>query len=298
MMNFFQNNSLLLKFVVVYAFLILLVPVVDKFQNLLIFMGFIFIYMFFNNLKLSKMNEINQAKDTFVATMVHDLKNPLIGQKRLLEILMRKADCKNDEQLVELYSQIINSSKMMFEMVMSILNTYKYNNGKIQYNFQECDLVELVKETCVDLTHLTPNEKLLKLDVNSDIKTITADKMHLKRVVSNLLSNAIYHRKEDTPIFVNIKEESNNYKFSVTNSGYYIKPELQKEIFQKFVSKNTKFNKVTTGLGLYLSKEIVKAHNGKMIVNSTLDGKNTFGFTIPKNTFNDFYEEDECISNI
>lgn len=296
MLDFFKNNLFFCKVFGFYFLLVFFLPKVAELQSLLIFFGFACVYMYFNSQKINKINDLIQDKDTFVATIVHDLKNPLIGQNRLFEMLIRNAKKDGNESLIELYSHMLGSSKMMFELVMSILNTYKYENGKIEYNFQKCDLVELVKETCSDLVNYTADEKMFHYCSNIDKQYIKADKMQLKRVVSNLVSNAIRYRKEDTPIFVEINVNNDDYCFSVKNSGYYIRPELQEDIFKKFVSKNTKFNKITTGLGLYLSKEIIKAHKGKMLVNSTFDGENTFGFVLPKMNEDDLEEKIEFIS--
>ena len=178
--------------------------------------------------------------------------------------------------------QLLSSNKIMFEMVMSILNTYKYSEGKINYNFEECNFIDLIAEASQELTKFTKEENNLHININTNSKIILADKMHLRRVISNLLSNAIKYKREDTPIFVEVNSNKDDYNFSVTNKGYYIKPEQQEKIFEKYVSKASRFNSTGTGLGLYLSQKIINDHNGKMIVNSTQDGINTFGFTIPK----------------
>ena len=75
MVQFLKNNSLILKFIIAYTILIIILPNVAKYQNLLILMGFISMFMYFNNIKMEKLNDISQTKDNFVATMIHDLKN-------------------------------------------------------------------------------------------------------------------------------------------------------------------------------------------------------------------------------
>ena len=112
---------------------------------------------------------------------------------------------------------------------------------------------------------------------------IVADKMHLRRVITNLLSNALRYKKEGTPVFIELNSIRKSYQFSITNSGHHIKPQIQNEIFNKYASSASRFNSVSTGLGLYLSNQIITEHKGKMLINSTQDGINTFGFVIPKN---------------
>jgi len=228
---------------------------------------------------INKLKIQNEKHETYVASVIHDLKNPIIGQIRILEMLIKKETDVNTSNILK---QLLSSNKLMFEMVMSVLNTYKYAECKINYDFQQCNLVDLISDTCKELTKFTPEENDLFLKINTNTNIVYADKMHLKRVIANLLSNAIRYRKEDTPIFVEINSDAEAYRFSVTNSGYHIAPEIQDKLFGKYMNKYSRCNKVSTGLGLYLSRKIINDHKGKMLVSSTQDGVNTFGFTIPK----------------
>lgn len=227
------------------------------------------------------MNKIElERKETYVASIVHDLKNPIIAQNRILEGLIKQNH--KDNNLTDIYKQMLSSSKMMFALISSILNTYKYSEKGLLLSIEEFDFLSLIKEITTELTSYTNEEKDIILNINATSTMIVADKMHLRRVITNLLSNALRYKKEDTPIFIELKSLRKSYQFSVTNSGYYINPQTQNEIFNKYVSPTSKFNSVSTGLGLYLSKQIITEHNGEMFINSTKDGVNTFGFIIPK----------------
>ena len=140
---------------------------------------------------------------------------------------------------------------------MSITNTYKYSGGKIKYNFQAVNIVDITNQICHELSFLTENEVKIGKFFNIKTEIVKADGVHIRRVISNLISNAIKYKKEGTPITVELSVTENYCVFAVTNSGNYLKPELQKEIFQKYVSKANKFNSLGTGLGLYLSKKII-----------------------------------------
>ena len=125
----------------------------------------------------------------------------------------------------------------------------------------------------------------IKLNVYNN--TIIADQMHIRRVMYNLISNALKYKKEGTKIIVELSEDENNFKFSVINEGVpYSEKELE-QFFERYYTKESMFQRLSTGLGLYLSKQIIEAHNGKMIAQSTKDGINTFGFTLNKVNIND-----------
>ena len=204
------------------------------------------------------MNKIElEAKETYVASIVHDLKNPLIAQNRILENLI-KHNNKENNNLTDIYKQMLSSSKMMFALISTILNTYKYSEKGLILSLEEFDFVSLIQEISKELTGYTDEEKDIILNINAASTLIIADKMHLRRVITNLLSNALRYKKEATPIFIELNLVKSAFRFSVTNSGHYINPKIQSEIFNKYVSETAKFNSLSTGLGLYLSRQIIK----------------------------------------
>ena len=221
----------------------------------------------------------NERKNTFIATMVHDLKNPVLAQIRMLELLIKKEN--NNSALTDIHIQMLSTAKNQFEIISSILNSYKYENGEISYNFEQQNILELVTEICNEQTYLTNNANEISILNENTNNNIFADKLHIRRVITNLVSNAIHYRKENSPIEITLKNFENNIIFEVTNFGHHIKPEVQEQLFKKYVSKSKKYNNIGTGLGLYIAKKIITAHNGQMIVKSNINGRNSFGFIIP-----------------
>jgi len=225
---------------------------------------------------LSEMKQEAEQKDCYVASVIHDLKNSLIAQCRILENLLK------GKTHFDIHNQMLCSMRLLLEMVMQVTNTYKYSAGKINFQMEEVNIREMIFDVCTELTYLTEEEKLLEINIQSIDDIIDADKMHIRRVLSNLISNAIKYRRENTKIIINSVIKKSFFIFSVTNSGYHISPKEQHDLFEKYIMKNSCFNSVSTGLGLYLSKIIVEGHGGKMFVNSEENGINTFGFSIPQ----------------
>ena len=233
--------------------------------------------MFFFKNKRKVLEEEIEEKDTFVAALVHDLKNPLIAQSRILESLIKKS---SNEFFSENCKQLLVSTRLMLEMIFSVLDTYRYDKGKIKYNFSCVNLLEMTKDVCLELSHLTDDEDLLNIK-SVGYPFIYADKMHIRRVISNLISNALKYKCDGSTIVVEIKSDNESLSYSVINEGRFITPKIQKEIFKKYVTGGNKFNSQSTGLGLYLSEKIIKGHKGKMFVKSMPSGINQFGFIIP-----------------
>ena len=141
------------------------------------------------------MNKIElERKETYVASIVHDLKNPIIAQNRILEGLIKQNH--KDNNLTDIYKQMLSSSKMMFALISSILNTYKYSEKGLLLSIEEFDFLSLIKEITTELTSYTNEEKDIILNINATSTMIVADKMHLRRVITNLLSNALRYKKK------------------------------------------------------------------------------------------------------
>ncbi len=110
---------------------------------------------------------------------------------------------------------------------------------------------------------------------------IEGDRMQIKRVLTNILGNAISYAYDNTQIDVTIRQDENGIGFEAKNESAYINPETMNNLFKKYVSHAAKFNKVGVGLGLYLSKQIIDAHNGDIYAKSFEDNHNIFGFILP-----------------
>ena len=112
-----------------------------------------------------------------------------------------------------------------------------------------------------------------------------ADKFQLKRVLINLLSNAINYGNYKTNIELILKEDENNIILNVKNKSDYISNDKILDLYEKFKRKdNIRFSKSGSGLGLYLSKQIISGHNGDIFAKSNKEEQScTFGFSLPKN---------------
>ena len=258
-------------------FRIVKVPVLDEKDNI---SSIVVIFRIIDDVK-----ELEERKDSFIATLTHDLKTPTIAQIRALDLLLAESFGELGEEQKLMLEQIKHSCNYMHDLIFTILDTYLYDNGLTKVNPVEFDIQELINETTRGVSNLL-GERNQKLHINVDLKSldIVADRLQLKRVIINLLSNAINHGFKNSDIEVFVTGDNEKLKFEVKNQSEYITKEQMKEIFEKYKHKeNSKSIKTSTGLGLYLSKQIIDAHNGKMYAQSGEDKVCIFGFEIPKN---------------
>lgn len=230
---------------------------------------------------------LEERKNNFLAMLVHDLKNPIIAQSKAIELFIQGMFGEINDTQKEILEQMYRSSRFEMDMVMTVLDTYKLDSGNIKFAFKELNIVDNLKDVCFEFTRLLDRTDEIDIKLNVYNNTIIADQMHIRRVMYNLISNALKYKKEGTKIIVELSEDENNFKFSVINEGVpYSEKELE-QFFERYYTKESMFQRLSTGLGLYLSKQIIEAHNGKMIAQSTKDGINTFGFTLNKVNMND-----------
>ena len=257
-------------------FRIVKVPVLDENDDI---SSIVVIFRIIDDVK-----ELEERKNTFIATLTHDLKTPTIAQIRALDLLLGEAFGSLVDEQKEMLEQIKSSCKYMYDLIFTILDTYLYDNGLTKINAEKFDILALLNETTRSMSNLL-RERNQKLIINTNLTSniVIADKVQIKRVIINLLANAVKHGFKNSDIEVFVTENYENIKMEVKNKSEYINKEQMKEIFEKYKhSQNAKSIKTSTGLGLYLSKQIIDAHNGQVYAHSDENKNCTFGFEIPK----------------
>ncbi len=225
---------------------------------------------------------LQSQRETYVATLSHDLKTPTIAQIRALELLLSKDIGDINKEQEELLNLTLDSCKYMFEMVSTLLSTYKYENGELILNYDYFNMNELI-EACLNEISQLAEEKghTLIFQPNAAENILNADRMQVKRILMNLLSNSLTYAYPDTELVITAEKHDSCMRVCVKNRSPYMPKKVLETIFNKYVTHAEKFNKVGAGLGLYLSKQIVEAHGGKIITKSFEDNQCIFGFDIP-----------------
>lgn len=232
---------------------------------------------------IDKEKEIETNKENFIATLTHDLKTPTCAQINTLKMLLNGAfgDLNNDQkEIIELAKR---SCKYVFDLIATVLDTYRYENGKIQLNPETFDITYMISTLAKSLECMTceRNQTIIFKD-KQKICEVCADRLQIKRVILNLLSNAITYGHKNSTIEISVVPVEDGIEFSVKNQSEQIPEKELANMFKRF--KETKlsyFNKASTGLGLYLSKKIIDMHKGEIFAKSFPGGECIFGFKLP-----------------
>lgn len=226
--------------------------------------------------------KLQAQRETFVASLGHDLKNPTIAQIRSLELLLKGSFGEITLEQKELLEMVLDSCRYMNGMLSSLLTTYRNEGGSIKLHFQEFSLPELVNE-CVSEMIYVAKDKGINIEISDcfNKSNINADRIQIKRVIMNLLSNGIKYAYSNTKLDLKIYNNDSDAFFEFNNESPYIPEEKQKAIFAQYVSYASAHKELGIGLGLYASKKIIEGHNGKIFVKSYKNNRNSFGFRIP-----------------
>lgn len=228
--------------------------------------------------------KLESSKENFIATLTHDFKTPTIAQMKTLDLLLKHSFGKLTNEQADIISQVKNSCNYMYNLIFNILDTYTIDNGRPKIIYENIDWKNLIESTVKEISNLI-QEKNQTISIQSELmeNLVIADKAQIKRVITNLISNAINYGTKNCTIEIISKQKGKNLDFSVKNHSLYITKNRLETIFEKFqeTSENC-FNKSGTGLGLYLVKRIINAHNGSVYATSDINGTCTFGFTMPQ----------------
>lgn len=240
-------------------------------------------------IQYEKLKEADKMKDEFINVAAHELRTPIQPILGMTEILHSKI--KDNAEQRELLDVTIRNVKRLKRLANEILDVAKIESQYLQLKKEEFNLNDIIVNCVNDITinrYSNNNREKDGVKISYEPKDIflEADEKRISQVISNLLSNALKAtNKGFISIISDINGNSNNNDrmaiIRVRDTGQGIAPDILPKLFSKFFSKSFE----GTGLGLYISKRIVEAHEGKIWAESNLDGKGaTFSFTLPLNT--------------
>ncbi len=216
----------------------------------------------------------------FVATIAHDLKNPLMVVGMAATMMREKPGKFSDEQKSDWLEKISRNARRMEAMIADLTNAVQTQTGALQLQFAPVDLAHIARE-CADEIRLTyPNHPLDVAGVPA--LEISGDRARLERVIANLLSNAAKYSAAQAPITVSLQAHQNTAILEVRDAGAGIAPDDLKRLFTPFVRlERTEKMASGTGLGLATTKKLIEAHGGELQVESEVGVGSVFRVVLP-----------------
>ena len=221
---------------------------------------------------------LEDQKELFMATLTHDLKNPVQAQLMSLKMLKNGTLGALTSEQDDILDILLESSEYMQEMLFTILQTYKFDNGVIKLKKQKISINKLMRD-CLNEIYAFAVSKSIKILYKCDSGEIFADLSQLRRVISNLMNNAIKYSYRNSELKINISIKDGIAIFMFENESDPIPKDIKEHMFDKYVTGK---QKTGIGLGLYFSKKVIEAHGGTIYL-STDGNFNKFVFKLPIN---------------
>lgn len=215
----------------------------------------------------------------FSADAAHELKTPLTILQGELEQALRGAPEGSEGQRI--YSMLLDEVQRLKNITRKLLLLSTADAGKLTINAESLNLSEMVENVCDDAEILAPNLELQK-KIEPDL-WIQGDRDLVRQVFQNLTNNAIKFNRKGGKIRFHLRRETDAIRFSVANTGESIPRSERERIFERFYRTDESRNRKVggAGLGLSLSREIMRAHGGELVVDETPEGVTSFTATFP-----------------
>ena len=226
--------------------------------------------------------EMDRLREDFIATLTHDLRTPAVAAIQTLEYFTTgKLGALTEKQQL-LLQTMKKSNEDMLGLVNTLLEVYKYEAGRLKLVKTPFDFKVLVDE-CVNQIRTIADSKAQTIEVlynNVEEYKIFADRNEIRRVITNLLGNAIKYTHNSGTIQIRVEIEDNDLHFAIKDNGEGIFKQDIPKLFKRFSQGTQEKRSISTGLGLYLSKQIIDAHGGKIWLESDKGKGSEFFFLL------------------
>lgn len=232
------------------------------------------------NLEIKK-NEHLQ-RETYISTLNHDLKIPTLAQIQALQLLSNEKIGKINKRQKEIVNLTLDSCTYMYEMLSALLSAYKYENNDIYLCYEKVHICKLLDE-CFNKSIKILENKNMKVRIKSKEKLsiIPADRSQIKKAFENLTDYCISNAEENSEIICEVIHRDKNIALKLCFESPYLNADIINNHLKKYTVSTDKFNKVGSSLNLYLAKQIIKAHKGKITVESKNSNQNIYNIELP-----------------
>jgi signal transduction histidine kinase len=246
---------------------------------------------------VAKLKELDELKSRFLSMASHELRTPLTAISGFSQLISRRMQRRaqlgrpsdeewegehrvNFEQLELLKSQAWKLSRLVDEL----LDVSRIESGRVEFRYAPVDMNRLARDVAQRILLTTGEHPITVLDAPTDAGTVLADQDHVEQVLNNLLSNAIKYSPAGEPVTVRVEPKDDAVVISVEDRGAGIPPGQLEAVFGLFYrAPDSGGSKVGgMGLGLYISKEIVTRHGGRIWAESELGRGSTFYVSLPR----------------
>ena len=227
------------------------------------------------NIDLQKRGQ--EQRDEFISIASHELKTPLTSIKAFNQLLAKTNDLSKAKSFLQ---KVDNATSKLERLINDMLDVSRINAGRLQFDKSVFNLTELLQECCENLQLSVASHRILLKD--SEAVDVYADRFRMEQVIGNLLSNAVKYSPQGDLVSVSLKVEQDGVIVAVEDHGIGIDSQELEKLFDRYYrSDNAAQRFGGLGLGLFISSEIIKAHQGTFWIESELGVGTTVYLRIP-----------------
>ena len=223
-----------------------------------------------------KLKELDKMKDEFIGIASHELKSPIQPILGFAE-LARSGDIDQNEA----WDGVLHLTSKLQDLANAVLDVSKIESDKLELHLEKIKINDLILENVKSQKINLKKPIIIKENFDENVE-VEVDKLRIGQVIRNLLNNAIKFTPKGTiNISTHVYHDENKVQIKISDTGLGIPKEILPNIFGKFVTKGINKDQSGTGLGLFLSKGIIEAHNGEITAQNNFDIGASLEFKIP-----------------
>jgi len=235
----------------------------------------------FERIEKARLRSTLASRDDLTHMIVHDLRSPLTIVIGYIDALTRMASAKLNPTETKYIAYAQRGADNMRDLISTLLDVGRLEAGEMPLRLEPHDLNQIAREAATRFTPLL-KDRTFHCDVSPEPVIVSCDADVIRRVLENLISNALKFTKSDGTICVEVERNAADVTISVIDDGPGIPPGQHKHIFEKFGQTDSGAKQQhSTGIGLAFCRLAVEAHSGRISVRSELGKGSTFHFTLP-----------------
>jgi signal transduction histidine kinase len=232
----------------------------------------------------TKLRELAELKEEFLALTTHDLRSPLTVISGVISFFTSGRLGELSPEQKNMVAMMERNAQSLIELVNDLLDASKLESGTMRLDITSINLRGLIDELRETMEPLAREKEItLEEKLPQDLPLVEADRTKLRRILVNLLSNALKFTRKGGLVQIRAEPLDGHILISVADTGVGIAQEDVARLFDKYEQARSRATRGEkgTGLGLYITKQLVELHGGKIKVDSTPGHGSTFSFTLP-----------------
>lgn len=233
---------------------------------------------------ITREKDLDQIKSDFISIAAHQLRTPLATLKWLFKMLLDGDGGKLNDKQLDLLSKGYERNNEVIEIVNNLLDVSEIEDGRFPYKFLQCSFKDIVNHAVHDVQVNAERKSIVvEIDMANDIPQLKVDRQKMKMAIQNLVDNAIKYSHIKDTITITLQKDDTDAILYISDNGIGMSDETQEKLFTKFFRGHEAIIQDPTGsgLGLYIVRNIIEKHGGKIDFTSALNKGTTFIIRLP-----------------